>query len=119
MLQCDCLQHGMRPRPKSQGAYLVEAIRRGYELRYPPEEPEMFAGIWGMLSLPEQAGYHHAGIKLLGVAEDLFETNADPGAWSQELRGVVRFMVCQNIDPEEVAPDVHSEAPSGSGTSPS
>lgn len=100
---CDCLHHGARPKPQSRSGYLVEAIRQGCELRYPDEEPEMLTAIWGMLGEEERVGYHRAGIKLLGVGENLFETNADPAAWSLTMRAVVRFMVCHTIDPEQVA----------------
>jgi len=102
MAQCDCLYHGTRPRPQTSGGYLVEAIRQGYELRYPDEEPELFLGIWGMLGEEERTSYHRAGAKLLGVGEDMFEMSGDPTAWSQLLRAVVRFMVCHSIEPESV-----------------
>jgi hypothetical protein len=102
MLQCDCLYHGARPKPQSPGGYLVEAVRQGYELRYAADEPETFLAIWGLLSEGERQAYHRAGIKLLGVGEDLFETRGDPSAWSQAMRAVVRFLVCHNLDPEEL-----------------
>lgn len=104
MVQCDCLQHGSRRKAKNPGAYLVSAVKEGYDLTYPSDEPETFAGIWGFLGDGEREAYHRAGIKLLGVAEDLFETSRDPSAWSLTMRAVVRFMVCQNIDPEQVMP---------------
>jgi len=102
MVQCDCLFHGSRPKPHSTGGYLVEAVRQGYELRYAPDEPEAFAGLWGMLSQGERDAYHRAGLKLLGVGDDLFETSSDPTAWSQTMRAVVRFLVCHAVDPEQI-----------------
>ena len=79
-------------------------MRQGYELRYPDNEPEIFAGIWGVLGAPEREAYHRAGVKLLGVGENLFETNPDPTAWSQIMRAVVRFLVCHNLDPDQIVP---------------
>ncbi|MBI2297806.1 MAG: replication initiator protein A [Armatimonadetes bacterium] len=103
MTQCDCLQHGSRPRPKSRGGYLTEAIRGRYELRYPDNEPLTFtAAVWGLLGAEERHAYHQAGLRLLGTGDTLLDTRSDPTAWSPEMRAVVRFMVAHGIDPEQV-----------------
>lgn len=102
MMQCDCMYHGARAKPTAKGGYLVEAVRQSYELRYPEDDTEHFLAIWGLLGKLECEAYHQAGIKLLGVGYDLFETNPDPTAWSQTMRGVVRFLVCHSIDPENI-----------------
>ena len=103
MMQCDCMYHGARTKPIAKGGYLVEAVRQSYELRYAEDDAEHFLAIWGILGKLEREAYHQAGIKLLGVGYDLFETNPDPTAWSQTMRGVVRFLVCHSIDPELIA----------------
>lgn len=103
MAQCDCLQHGTRPKPQTLGGYLVQAVRGSYELRYADDEPEMFCALWGTLFEAEREAYHRAGLKVLGVGEDLFEASVDPTAWSQPMRAVVRFMICHSIEPDEVA----------------
>ncbi|MBZ0171639.1 MAG: hypothetical protein K8E66_04600 [Phycisphaerales bacterium] len=102
MAQVDCLQHGTRPRPKEAGGYLVTAVRERYELRYPEDEPAAFVGLWELLGDEERRLYHEAGLRLCGVRDSLFETNDDPGVWPLEFRAVVRFMVCNGLDPEEV-----------------
>lgn len=104
MAQCDCLYHGARTKPTAPGGYLVEAVRRDYELRYPADDAARFLALWELLGQPERAAYQRAGLKLIGAADDLFETNADPSAWSQTMRAVVRFLVCHNLDPEQLAP---------------
>ena len=103
MAQCDCLQHGRRGSPASKGGYLTEAIRKGFELRYPDDEPAAFAVLWrDLLSAPERSAYHYAGLALCGAGDSLFETSPDPTAWPIEFRAVVRFMICHNLDPEQV-----------------
>jgi len=102
MCQCDQLHHGSHPRPEKPGGWLTNAIREAYDLRYPPDEPETFCGIWSMLSEEERTAYHKAGLKLCGVGEDLFATRPDPTAWPQELRSVVRFMVSHSLEPGQV-----------------
>jgi hypothetical protein len=102
MCQCDQLHHGSHPRPEKPGGWLTNAIREAYDLRYPPDEPETFCGIWSMLGEEERSAYHRAGLKLCGVGEDLFATRPDPTAWPQELRSVVRFMVSHSLEPSQV-----------------
>ena len=103
MAQCDCLQHGARPKPQALGGYLVQAVRQNYELRYADDEAELFCALWGTLLSAEREAYHRAGLKVLGVGEDLFEASVDPSAWSPTMRAVVRFMMCNGIEPDEVA----------------
>lgn len=103
MQQCDCLLHGSRTRADAPAGYLVEAARQGYPLVYPDDEPEKFMALWGMLGPVERKAYHQAGLRLCGAGENLLDTNEDPTAWEVEFRAVVRFMVCHNLDPEEVA----------------
>lgn len=103
MAQCDCLQNGHRGKPASSGGYLTEAIRKGFELRYPDDEPAAFASLWnGMFGTEERRAYQEAGLFLCGAGDRLFETSPDPTAWPVEFRAVVRFMMCHNLDPEEV-----------------
>ncbi len=115
MEQCDCLYYGSRPKPQNKGGYLVEAIRKGYELRYADDDTEHFLAMWGMLSQIERDAYHRAGIKLLGVGYDLFETNAEPTAWTDKMRHVVRFFISHTIDPDEVLVPGSTRIPDNSG----
>lgn len=103
MAQVDCLQHGQRGNPASPGGYLTKAIREGFELRYPDDEPQAFSALWsGLFGAEERRSYHAAALGLCGAADSLFETSEDPTAWPVEFRAVVRFMMTHNLDPELV-----------------
>lgn len=102
MQQADCLRF-RQPPPREPAGYLVKAVREGYELRYPDDEPEAFAALWAVYSPAVQQAYHRAGITLLGTGDSLFDSNADPQAWTVELRAVVRFLLTWGVEPEEVA----------------
>lgn len=102
MRQADCLRQGGRGRPSSPGGYITEAIRSGYELRYPDDDPERMAALWAMYAGPVQLAYHRAGLKLCGTADTLFDSSPDPLAWSAELRAVIRFMLTWGLEPEEI-----------------
>lgn len=102
MTQCDCLFHGTRGRPERPGGFLTEAIRNNYDLHYPPDDILKFLAIWEHLSESERVAYHNAGLKLCGGFGTLFDGNPDPAAWSVDMRAVVRFMISQGLDPEQV-----------------
>ena len=103
MAQVDCLKHGQRAKPASPGGYITKAVREGYDLRYPEDEPQAFAAVWsGMYSAEERRAYHEAALSLCGAGDSLFETSPDPTAWPVEFRAVVRFMMTHNLDPELV-----------------
>ena len=101
MAQCDCLRFGKRPAGAS-GGYLVQAVRENYELRYPADELPAFLAMCGLYSADEVRCYHRAGLWLCGLSEDLFAACEDAGAWPLELRAVVRFMMCHDVDAEQV-----------------
>lgn len=103
MQQADCLRF-RQPPPREPAGYLVKAVREGYELRYPDDEPEAFAALWAVYSPAVQQAYHRAGMSLLGTGGSLFDSNADPQAWTVELRAVVRFLLTWGVEPEQVAP---------------
>lgn len=111
MAQCDCLTHGLRGRPERQGGFLTEAIRQGYELQYPPDEPEQFLALWELHGPAEREALHRAGMKLCGGFGTLFDGSPDPAAWSLEQRAVIRFLIAHHLDPAEV---VRGYAPLGS-----
>lgn len=102
MCQCDALHHGAHPTPEKPGGWLTKAIREGFELRFPADEPEAFCALWGMLSERERETYHQATLKLCGLGDDLFATREDPAAWPQEVRSVARFLVSHSLDPGQV-----------------
>jgi hypothetical protein len=103
MVQCDCLQDGNRSKPNALGGFLTDAIRNDYPLSYPPEEPAHFVALQGLYSTAELEGYHQAGLRICGYADDLFASRPDATAWPLELRAVVRFMMRHNLDPDQVA----------------
>lgn len=102
--QCDCLQHGSRPRPNSLGGFLTEAIRTDYPLAYAADEPEAFVALQELYGRDELECYHRAGLRVCGLADDLFASQRDARAWPLELRATVRFLMTHNLDPELVQP---------------
>lgn len=101
MAQLDCLRHGNRPQPHAPGGFLTEAIRHDYALSYPPDEPAAFVALCEMFSAEEVRLYHRAGLTLV-AGDQPAARGDDPLAWPVELRAVVRFMMCQGVDPERV-----------------
>lgn len=95
--QCDCLTAVEEGRSSPQ-----DILKRPSSSEGPDDEPEAFCGLWGMLRDEERQLYHRAGVAICGVGENLFDSSADPTAWSQELRAVVRFLVAHGLDAEEV-----------------
>lgn len=104
MTQCDCLQHGARRAAEAPGGYLVDAVRKGYELRYDDDEPTRFKALWDFLTPEERELLHQAALAIAGGRDSLFDTNDDPAAWTLELRAITRFMISHGIDAEQVLP---------------
>lgn len=77
------------------GGLLVEAIREAYEMRYPDDEPEAFAALFGLLLAEEQRAMVRFAERLTGCAR-----HGEPGAWPLDLRICIRFMMTNNLDPE-------------------
>jgi len=100
--QLDCLEHGNRARPEQPGGYLVEAIRQGWELSYPDDEPEALAGMLTLFSDAEREAYHQAALRLYDEDGGLFASSHDPAAWPVEMRAAVRYMVQHNVEPAQV-----------------
>jgi hypothetical protein len=101
MTQCDCLLHGS---PRIQSAhpveYLLRAIAEQYPLHYTSASLEQFEGLWRRLAGRES--YHQVGLALCEVGEDPALRHPEPRLWSPALRGVVRFLVDQQIEPQEL-----------------
>lgn len=90
--QVDCYQHGLRQ--ASGVGYLVEAIRGGYALRYPDDEPQAFCALLEMFNSDEvQLASNYA--RKLGLS-----VNGEPRAWPLAARAVVRFVLAQGLDAE-------------------
>lgn len=100
--QLDALTFGLHGVVASAGGYLTEAIRRPFDLRYPEDDALKVAALLGMLPEPERQAFHAAALRLCGAGESLLATREDPGAWPTEFRAVVRWLVCQAVDPEAV-----------------
>lgn len=101
MVQCDCLEHGSRPKANAPGGFLTEAIRQGYDLRYPTDEPDAFVGIWEFFEEEDRRAYHRAALYLCGE-NDLFRNSEDPTVWPVEFRAIVRFLMTHGVDAAKV-----------------
>jgi len=100
--QCDCLRFGNRQSPEKPAGFLVEAVRKDYPLSYDDQEAPSFAATWDLLMAGERDAYHRAGLQIVGGPDGLFDVQDEPAEWNQVLRAVVRFLVTQNLDPDEI-----------------
>jgi hypothetical protein len=77
------------------GGFLTEAIRKGYESRYPDDEPEAFGALFDHLFAAEQQAMLRFAERLTGCLH-----HGEPATWPLDLRLCIRFMVLHNLDPE-------------------
>lgn len=68
-----------------------------WELRYPEDEPDAFAGMWGFLSDGERDELQRLGLRLCECADDLFAASDDVRQGPVKLRAVVRFLISHGV----------------------